>query len=90
MQTVAVLGTFVLAMLLHPEVQEKGRATIDAVIGNSRLPDISDRGTMPYLDAIMYESLRWRVFAPIGESFHSLSSDLLDGICFRSRAACCQ
>jgi cytochrome P450 len=59
-------------MVLHPEVQQKAQATIDATIGNSRLPALSDRGTMPYLDAVMYEVLRWRPIAPLGMTFDTI------------------
>ncbi|KAH8099402.1 cytochrome P450 [Cristinia sonorae] len=58
--TVSALGTFILAMLLHPEVQERARAQIDAVVGTDGLPSFSDRPFLPYIDAVMNETLRWK------------------------------
>lgn len=50
-----------LAMVLYPDVQEKARREIDSVIGLGRLPDFNDRlgGSLPYIDAIVKEVLRY-------------------------------
>ena len=58
--------TFILAMVLHPEVQAKVQMEIDTVVGRYRLPGFSDYGTLPYVDAIVKESLRWHPIAPFG------------------------
>jgi len=58
-QTVAVMETFMLAMVLYPDVFAKAQAELDRVIGSHRLPDFSDRDTLPYLDAIITETLRY-------------------------------
>jgi cytochrome P450 len=65
-QTISVIGTFILGMISYPDVQKRAQAAIDAVVGNSRLPDFSDKGTIPYVDALVYESLRWNPMAPLG------------------------
>lgn len=46
-------------MLLHPEVQMKAQEEIDRVVGRDRLPEISDRGLMPYLQCVMHETMRY-------------------------------
>ena len=46
-------------MALHPEVQRLGQTEIDKVIGNNRVPSISDRPSLPFVEAIMREVLRW-------------------------------
>lgn len=51
-----------LAMVLYPDVQEKARREIDSVIGLGRLPDFNDRGSLPYIDAIVKEVLRYVAF----------------------------
>jgi hypothetical protein len=66
-QTVSVLGTFMMAMVLYPSVQRKAQALIDDKIGNKRLPEITDIGSIPYLDAIIFETLRWKPVGPIGD-----------------------
>jgi cytochrome P450 len=64
--TVSCVISFVLAMILHPEVQAKGQAEIDRVIGNDRLPEMSDRDQLPYVSAIVDECYRWIPVAPLG------------------------
>ncbi|OAX33819.1 cytochrome P450 [Rhizopogon vinicolor AM-OR11-026] len=58
LETSGSLLIFLLAMVLHPEVQAKGQADIDRVVGKDRLPDFDDRPGLPYLDAILRETLR--------------------------------
>ena len=54
-------------MTLHPEAQQKAQAEIDRVIGNDRLPTLDDQSSLPYLDALMKEVLRWNPVAPLGK-----------------------
>lgn len=53
-------------MTLHPEIQKKAQAEIDSVVGNDRLPSLSDRGSLPYTEAIVLELLRWNPVTPLG------------------------
>ncbi|KAK1220118.1 hypothetical protein PQX77_017157 [Marasmius sp. AFHP31] len=64
--SVSALSSFLLAMILHPEVQAKAREELDAVVGRGRLPDFTDRGSLPYIDGIVKETLRWSPVAPLG------------------------
>ena len=45
-------------MLLYPDVYRKAREEIDRVIGNERLPDLTDRDSLPYLEALVMELYR--------------------------------
>lgn len=56
--TAAAVMTFILAMLIHPGVQRKAQQELDSVVGSDRLPDFSDRPRLPYLSAIIKETLR--------------------------------
>ena len=58
LQTVSAIQTFFLAMTLYPEVVARAQEEIDRVVGRDRLPTVEDRKTMPYLDALMKETLR--------------------------------
>ena len=58
-----------LAMALYPEVQKKAQAEIDAVIGPDRLPDFQDRPSLPYINAVVKESMRWHLVVPLGGLF---------------------
>jgi len=46
-------------MVLYPEVQEKAREELDRVIGRGRLPDFTDRNSLPYISAVTKEVLRY-------------------------------
>lgn len=56
-------------MLRHPEVQERAWAEIDAVVGTHRLPDFDDRPNLPYVDAILMETMRMYPAGPLGKYF---------------------
>ena len=56
-------------MALYPEVQKKAQEEIDSVIGPNRLPNFEDRPSLPYINAVVKESMRWHVPAPLGEFF---------------------
>jgi len=58
--TAACISTFFLAMAMHPEVQAKAHAEIDSVIGTGRLPLFSDKDQLPFINAIVNETLRWQ------------------------------
>jgi cytochrome P450 len=64
--SVAALNYFILAMSLHPKVQIKAREEIDRVVGTGRLPGFQDRDSLPYIEAVVKETLRWRPLAPLG------------------------
>lgn len=54
--TVSAINTFFLAMVMYPEVQAKAQAEIDRVM-QGRLPTISDEADLPYITAIIKETL---------------------------------
>ncbi|KAJ6534383.1 cytochrome P450 [Mycena capillaripes] len=64
--TVSVLGSFVLAMLMNPEVQRKAQLEIDSVVGGDRLPDFEDKPALPYVGALVKEVLRTKPVTPLG------------------------
>ncbi|KAD4888877.1 hypothetical protein E3N88_20950 [Mikania micrantha] len=57
--TVAILLEWILArMVLHPDIQAKAQSEIDRVIGHDRPVTDSDLDNLPYLLAIIKETLR--------------------------------
>ncbi|KAH8985750.1 cytochrome P450 oxidoreductase [Lactarius hatsudake] len=62
---VAAINTFILAMVLFPDVQLKAQEEIDRIVGTSRLPNLADRENLPYFAAVYKEILRWHVIGPI-------------------------
>ena len=67
-QTGSAIANFVLAMVLHPEVLAKAQAEVDSVVGRSRLPDFCDRPSLPYVEAMVSECLRYSTPAPLSTS----------------------
>jgi cytochrome P450 len=63
--------TLFLTLALYPEVQKKAQAEIDAVVGPHRLPDFEDRPSLPYINAIVKESMRWHLTLPLCASLSS-------------------
>ncbi|KAI0658590.1 CyP450 monooxygenase [Cubamyces menziesii] len=57
---------FFLAMVIFPDVQRKAQAELDAVVGPSRLPTFEDRTSLPYVNAIVKECMRWHVVVTLG------------------------
>ncbi|KPM43144.1 O-methylsterigmatocystin oxidoreductase [Neonectria ditissima] len=64
--TVSTMSSFVLAMLLFPEVQQSAQSEIDRIVGVDRLPGFKDREALPYVNALIKETLRWLPVVPIG------------------------
>ncbi|KAM0503345.1 hypothetical protein ACHAP8_003388 [Fusarium lateritium] len=57
--TWATCVIFVLNMVLHPEIQRKAQDELDAVIGPGKLPEFSDRSSLPYIEHIVQEIYRY-------------------------------
>lgn len=55
-----------LAMLHNPKAMEKAQAELDEVVGHDRMPAFEDKNNLPYIQAIIRETLRWRPVGPLG------------------------
>ncbi|KAI0772736.1 CyP450 monooxygenase [Trametes elegans] len=73
--TTSSLLTFFLAMATFPSVQKQAQAQLDAVVGPGRLPTFDDQPALPYVHALVKETLRWRVVLPLGFSHCSIHDD---------------
>ncbi|KAJ7253192.1 cytochrome P450, partial [Mycena rebaudengoi] len=65
MYTAATLASLVIAMALYPGVQIKAQEELDRVLKGSRLPTMADRASLPYVNAVIQETLRWHVVLPL-------------------------
>ncbi|CUA68221.1 O-methylsterigmatocystin oxidoreductase [Rhizoctonia solani] len=61
----SLLQSFFLAMTLHPHVQAKAQAEIDAYLTSVRVLTIEDREQLPYTRAVVSEVIRWHPVANI-------------------------
>ncbi|KAI9570434.1 cytochrome P450, partial [Boletus coccyginus] len=77
--TSAMLMCFTLAMVKNPRIWKRAQAEIDAVLGTDRLPEYEDRPSLPYVDAIVRETLRWKPVAPLGVPHAVISDDIYKG-----------
>jgi cytochrome P450 len=76
------------AMVAFPEVQRRGQAELDAVVGRMRLPTFADAPRLPYVRAIIREVLRWRPAFPLGLPHKTTDDDWYEGMFFPKGAAC--
>ncbi|OWF50503.1 Vitamin D(3) 25-hydroxylase [Mizuhopecten yessoensis] len=63
--TKSVMSGMIFMWLHLPDVQQKMREEIDLVIGRDRLPTIEDGKSMPYVQACIYELLRYQSHLPM-------------------------
>ncbi|KAK7388850.1 hypothetical protein VNO78_23677 [Psophocarpus tetragonolobus] len=64
--TVAILLEWILArMVMHPEIQEKAQSEIDSVVGAGRSVSDEDLPNLPYVSAIVKETLRMHPPGPL-------------------------
>lgn len=67
------------ALLCHPLVQKKAQEEIDRVVGTDRLPNYEDRSSLPYVEAVYREIMRWRPVAPLGLGHVAFKDDIYKG-----------
>ncbi|KAH8990412.1 cytochrome P450 [Lactarius hatsudake] len=78
--TSATLAWWMLAMVTYPEVQKRAQAELDAVVGRSRTPTFADFQHLPYIRAMVKETLRWRPVGPLGVPHCSSEDDWYNGM----------
>lgn len=58
-----------MAMALYPQVQERAFDELDKVLGADQLPTMSDKHRLPYLAAVIKETMRWNPVLPFSAWF---------------------
>uniref|UniRef100_A0AAY4CJ69 Cytochrome P450 n=1 Tax=Denticeps clupeoides TaxID=299321 RepID=A0AAY4CJ69_9TELE len=77
LDTVSTAMHWVLLLLAkHPDIQSKLQEDIDRVIGRERLPSIEDKNNLDYLNAFIYETMRYTSFVPVTIP-HSTTCDVI-------------
>ncbi|KAJ7250827.1 cytochrome P450 [Mycena haematopus] len=77
--TVSALASFFFAMATHPDVQKKAQTEIETVVGTYRLPEFEDRLSLPFVEALYREVMRWKPVLPLGVSHASIADDIYSG-----------
>ncbi|KAG5652974.1 hypothetical protein H0H81_002872 [Sphagnurus paluster] len=58
----------------------KAQAELDAVVGSQRLPEFDDRDSLPYLECLLHETLRWQSPLPTGIPRLTIDDDVYRGM----------
>lgn len=62
-------------LVQYPEIQVKVAAEVDKVVGRDRLPSLTDRESLPYTTATLYEIMRYSSIVPLSVP-HATSKDV--------------
>ncbi|KNZ74963.1 Cytochrome P450 2B19 [Termitomyces sp. J132] len=62
-------------MLHFPSVMKKAQDELDHVVGLNRMPEFDDKDNLPYVKAVINETLRWRPIAILGGTPHAVVTD---------------
>ncbi|PPQ74384.1 hypothetical protein CVT24_000838 [Panaeolus cyanescens] len=73
--SLASIEVFLMAMLHHPHVMKKAQEEIDRVVGPNVLPEFDDAPRLPYVSAMIHETMRWRPIIPLGIAHSVITED---------------
>ncbi|KAJ7250828.1 cytochrome P450, partial [Mycena haematopus] len=76
---VSAIASFFFAMATHLDVQKKAQTEIDTVVGTYRLPKFEDRPSLPFVEALYRELMRWKPVGPLGVAHASTADDIYSG-----------
>ncbi|KAI0346960.1 CyP450 monooxygenase [Trametopsis cervina] len=74
-----LLTSFLCAMAMDPHIQKRAQNELEYVVGPDRLPTYDDRDSLPFVQAILYESVRWFPALPMGVPRRSTADDYYNG-----------
>ncbi|KAK7191294.1 hypothetical protein DPSP01_008364 [Paraphaeosphaeria sporulosa] len=69
---------FILAVAAHPDVQRRAQEEVDGVFGD-QIPTDIEAVKVPYLQAILWEVLRWRPSFPLSLPHATSKDDIYEG-----------
>ncbi|KAI0348398.1 cytochrome P450 [Trametopsis cervina] len=75
---VSTIRSFILAVMLQPDIQRKAQAEIDLHC-SGRLPTFADYDVLQYCHALVKEALRWHPIVPLAVPHQSSSDDFYKG-----------
>ncbi|KAF8260171.1 cytochrome P450 [Lactarius quietus] len=88
--TSTTLLWWLLAMIAYPEVQNQAHAELDEVVGTARPPTFADIPSLPYIRAMVKETLRWSLTVPLGVPHTSIADDWYEGMFIPKGTICLQ
>ncbi|KAH6955729.1 cytochrome P450 [Ilyonectria sp. MPI-CAGE-AT-0026] len=72
--TSTTINNWILCCLLFPEALKKAQEELDRVVGRDRMPTFEDEPNLPYMRAMVRETVRFRPFTKFGIN-HAVSED---------------
>jgi cytochrome P450 len=78
--TYTALSWSALAMITHPEVQRRAQAELYSVVGRSRVPSFSEVSSLPYIQAMVKDVLRWQPPLPFSVRHSTTEDDWYKGM----------
>ncbi|KAJ5649893.1 cytochrome P450 2D18 [Penicillium longicatenatum] len=78
--TASMLLVFIQAMVKYPHIQKQVQAQIDETIGESRSPTWEDFASLPLVNMVVKECLRWRPVAPTAFPHAAKEDGEIDGL----------
>ncbi|KAH9039741.1 cytochrome P450 [Lactarius hengduanensis] len=88
--TSTTLHWWVLAMLVYFNVQARAHAELDEVVGRGRPPTSADVPFLPYIRAMVKETVRWAPTVPLGVPHASTVDDQYEGMFIPKGTVCFQ
>ncbi|GJJ05838.1 hypothetical protein Clacol_000025 [Clathrus columnatus] len=73
------IQVFFIAMILYPDIQKAAQEELENVIGSNSFPTFKDRPSLPYINALCKEVLRWHPVTPLGLPHVLKQDDVIDG-----------
>lgn len=70
-------------MATNPEAQRKPQAEIDQLLRSVHLPRLEDRPSLPYIEAMYREVMRWKQSLPLAGPHALLEDDYYKGYFIR-------
>lgn len=67
-------------MTLNPEIQRRAQKELDQAVGRERLPDFHDKGSLPFVEAVYKEVLRWFPIVPLSIPHTVSAEDVYKGL----------
>ena len=77
-------------MIAYPETQAMAQAELDEVVGSARPPTFADIPSLPYIRAMVKETLRWSLTVPFGVPHATSADDWYKGMFIPKGTVCLQ
>ena len=78
------MQTFFLAMAMYPAAQAKAQEELDRIVGSDHPVTFEDRTSLPYVNALLKEVLRWHPVLPMALPHRVISDDVYNGYHIRA------